>query len=404
MTENSKRQALVERGQQYILNTYNRGEKVLAKGKGSYVYDIDGQKYLDFISGIAVNVFGHANEDLAQAISQQAQTLVHTSNLFWNEAAINLAEKIVKFTGLSKVFLGNSGAEANEAAIKFARKFGRESKSEEAYEIISLKNSFHGRTMATVTASGQEAMHKDFAPNLPGFKYVAFNDSQALKEAVDNKTAAIMLETIQGEGGINVIDPDFVQTINQLQADQDILVIIDEIQTGIGRTGSMVSYDLFGLKPDIVTLAKGLGAGVPIGAVVVNDKVAKHIGIGDHGSTFGGNPFVAQVANTVLDKMKEEDILANVKARSQELRSGLEELQANYSVIQAIKGKGLLVGVQVGGKVEELVQACYEHGLLVTQSKGNVLRILPALNVSKNEITEALGKLKQALQSLSPLA
>lgn len=213
-----------------------------------------------------------------------------------------------------------------------------------------------------------------------------------------------MLETIQGEGGINVIDPDFVQTINQLQADQDILVIIDEIQTGIGRTGSMVSYDLFGLKPDIVTLAKGLGAGVPIGAVVVNDKVAKHIGIGDHGSTFGGNPFVAQVANTVLDKMKEEDILANVKARSQELRSGLEELQANYSVIQAIKGKGLLVGVQVGGKVEELVQACYEHGLLVTQSKGNVLRILPALNVSKNEITEALGKLKQALQSLSPLA
>lgn len=404
MTENSKRQALVERGQQYILNTYNRGEKVLAKGKGSYVYDIDGQKYLDFISGIAVNVFGHANEDLAQAISQQAQTLVHTSNLFWNEAAINLAEKIVKFTGLSKVFLGNSGAEANEAAIKFARKFGRESKSEEAYEIISLKNSFHGRTMATVTASGQEAMHKDFAPNLPGFKYVAFNDSQALKEAVDNKTAAIMLETIQGEGGINMIDPDFVQTINQLQADQDILVIIDEIQTGIGRTGSMVSYDLFGLKPDIVTLAKGLGAGVPIGAVVVNDKVAKHIGIGDHGSTFGGNPFVAQVANTVLDKMKEEDILANVKARSQELRSGLEELQANYSVIQAIKGKGLLVGVQVGGKVEELVQACYEHGLLVTQSKGNVLRILPALNVSKNEITEALGKLKQALQSLSPLA
>lgn len=403
MTETNHSQPLFERGQQVMLNTYSRGNKVLASGKGSYVIDIEGNKYLDFISGIAVNVFGHANEDLAQTIYQQAQTLVHTSNIFWNQPAIELAEKIVQFTGLSKVFLGNSGAEANEAAIKFSRKFGRESKSESAYEIISLKNSFHGRTMATITASGQDAMHKDFAPNLPGFNYVPFNDSVALKEAVNNSTAAIMLETIQGEGGINVIDADFVQQINRLQKEKDILLIIDEIQTGMGRTGSMVSYESFGLKPDIVTLAKGLGAGVPIGAVVVNDKVANHISVGDHGSTFGGNPFVAQVANKVLDMMTEQEILANVQARSQQLRLALEALKVETPLIKQIKGKGLLIGIQVDVKVEELVQACYEQGLLVTQSKGNVLRILPPLNVSESEITEAVEKLKKALQTLLPL-
>lgn len=403
MTETHRNQPLFERGQQVMLNTYSRGNKVLASGKGSYVIDIEGNKYLDFISGIAVNVFGHANEDLAQTIYQQAQTLVHTSNIFWNQPAIELAEKIVQFTGLSKVFLGNSGAEANEAAIKFSRKFGRESKSESAYEIISLKNSFHGRTMATITASGQVAMHKDFAPNLPGFNYVPFNDSVALKEAVNNSTAAIMLETIQGEGGINVIDADFVQQINRLQKEKDILLIIDEIQTGMGRTGSMVSYESFGLKPDIVTLAKGLGAGVPIGAVVVNDKVANHISVGDHGSTFGGNPFVAQVANKVLDMMTEQEILANVQARSQQLRLALEAMKIVTPLIKQIKGKGLLIGIQVDVKVEELVQACYEQGLLVTQSKGNVLRILPPLNVSESEITEAVEKLKKALQTLLPL-
>lgn len=403
MTETHHSQPLFERGQQVMLNTYSRGNKVLASGKGSYVIDIEGNKYLDFISGIAVNVFGHANEDLAQTIYQQAQTLVHTSNIFWNQPAIELAEKIVQFTGLSKVFLGNSGAEANEAAIKFSRKFGRESKSESAYEIISLKNSFHGRTMATITASGQVAMHKDFAPNLPGFNYVPFNDSVALKEAVNSNTAAIMLETIQGEGGINVIDADFVQQINRFQKEQDILLIIDEIQTGMGRTGSMVSYESFGLKPDIVTLAKGLGAGVPIGAVVVNDKVANHISVGDHGSTFGGNPFVAQVANKVLDMMTEQGILVNVQARSQQLRLALEAMKIVTPLIKQIKGKGLLIGIQVDVKVEELVQACYEQGLLVTQSKGNVLRILPPLNVSESEITEAVEKLKKALQTLLPL-
>lgn len=388
-----------ERGQNVLMNTYKRGEKVLVEGQGCYVTDVDGNRFLDFISGIAVNALGHSNAALVDALTHQGQSLIHTSNLFWNQPSIEAAEQLVRLSGLGKVFFANSGAEANESAIKLARKWGKETKrQEDAVEIISLTQSFHGRTMATLSATGQPVMHQDFSPTLPGFRYVPLNDSDALYKAVSPQTCAIMIEVIQGEGGIHLISSEFVETLKQLQKNQKILLIIDEIQTGIGRTGTLFAYQQFDLMPDMITLAKGLGGGFPVGALVTSDKVASHFCPGDHGTTFGGNPLAGACAKAVLATIERDKLLDNVIERSEQLVNGLKQLQAEFPSIQEVKGLGLLIGVQFDKKVDDLIDTCYEKRLLVTTAKGNVIRFMPPLNVTASEIDEALAIFNQVLQ------
>lgn len=390
-----------KRGQNVLMDAYQRGDKVMTSGQGAYITDVDGKHYLDFISGIAVNALGHANPSMVEALTHQGQTLIHTSNLFWNQPSIEVAEQLTALSGLDKVFFANSGAEVNEGAIKLARKWGRETKNDEhAIEIITLSNSFHGRTLATLTATGQPEMHQKFTPLIPGFRYVDLNDSKALRETVTDKTCAIMIEVIQGEGGINAVSPEFVSTLKELQQSQDVLIIIDEIQTGIARTGTLFAYEQFDLKPDIVTLAKGLGGGLPIGALLATDEVASHFKPGDHGTTFGGNPLATACAKVILDTIKQDHLLDNVKHRSEQLVAGLNQIKADFNSIKDVRGLGLLVGIQFNQAVDSIIQSCYKEGLLVTSAKGNVIRFMPPLNVKAEEIDEGLAILKRVLNNL----
>lgn len=379
-------------GLEVLMNTFKRDDKLMVSGSGSYIIDQDGKEYLDFISGIAVNSLGHAHPAIVKTLTEQASQLIHSSNLFWNIPSIELGQQLTQLSGLDKVFFSNSGAEANEAAIKFARKWGRETKNANATQIITMKQSFHGRTLATLSATGQPEMHKDFAPKVDGFTYVTFNDSEALVTAVGDSTCAIMLEVIQGEGGVNTLSDTFIQTINDLQSQHKLLVIIDEVQTGIGRTGSYFSFQQVDLQPDIITLAKGLGGGFPIGATLATNKVASHLSPGDHGTTFGGNPLATAVANTVLKQIKSDNLLDNVNARSQQLIAGLTKIQETTSSIIDIRGLGLLIGVAFDDSVavNDIIQVCYDSGLLLISAKDNVIRFLPPLNVSASEIDQAL--------------
>ncbi|RPA65072.1 acetylornithine transaminase [Aerococcus agrisoli] len=388
-------EALIALGEQVTMHTFNRADKVMVSGQGTYVTDLEGNKYLDFISGIACNVLGHADPGFVAHLSQQAGKLIHVSNLFWHEPGIHLAEKLVNLSGLDQVFFANSGAEANEAALKLARKWGIETKGPDAYEIISMKQSFHGRTMATLTATGQPALQTGFEPLLPGFSYVAFNDSQALIEAVNPNTAAVIVEVIQGEGGVNQLTPEFIETVNQIQDEANVLVIIDEVQTGIGRTGTMFAYQQTALKPDIISLAKGLGGGYPIGAIVAKKDVANHFQPGDHGTTFGGNPLATAAGNYILDAFEERNLLANVQDKSAYLIEAITKL--NHPDVTEIKGQGLLIGIGLTKPVADVVKEASNLGLLVTSSKGNVLRLLPPLNVGKDEIDQAVAILAQVL-------
>lgn len=399
-----KTEDLIELGNSALFNTYNRGDKVLVSGKGTYVKNNDGEEYLDFVSGIATNILGHANEKIVKAITEQASTLMHTSNVYWNKPSIELAHKLVtdkSAASLQKVFFSNSGAEANEGALKLARKYGKEVNGEHCTEIITLTDSFHGRTMATLSATGQPDMHKDFQPLLPGSKYVPLNDSEALKDAVTENTCAVLVETIQGEGGINSLSDEFVETLKELQNNGQLL-IIDEVQTGMGRTGTLYSFEQFGLEPDIVTLAKGLGGGYPMGAFMATDKVAGHFKPGDHGTTLGGNPLGSAVGNAIYDEIMEAGLLDNVAARSNQLVKGLEKISADTGCIAEIKGLGLLIGVQFNDSVEaaDVLSACYSEKMLVVTAKHNVVRLLPPLNVTAAEIDEALEKFRKALEQL----
>ena len=386
-------------GTEVLMNTFKRDEKVMVSASGSYITDQNGKQYLDFISGIAVNSLGHAHPAIVNTLTHQASQLIHSSNLFWNIPSIELGQQLTQLSGLDKVFFSNSGAEANEAAIKFARKWGRETKGDLATEIISMKQSFHGRTLATLSATGQEEMHKDFAPNVEGFHYVPFNDSDALTASVSDTTCAIMLEVIQGEGGVHHLSDAFIQTIKSLQVQHDLLIIIDEVQTGIGRTGTYFAFQQFDLHPDIISLAKGLGGGFPIGATLTTNKVASHLNPGDHGTTFGGNPLATAVANTVLQEIQLEKLLDNVNARSQQLIDGLTAIQKHTTAMIDIRGLGLLIGVAFDDTVmvNNIIQACYDRGLLLISAKGNVIRFLPPLNVSASEINQALKLFESTL-------
>lgn len=382
---------------EYYMPVFARYPLILDRGEGPYVFDTDGKKYIDFLAGIAVNVLGHAHPRLVAAIAEQAGKIIHCSNLYYTEPQAALAKTLAKQSGLDKVFLGNSGAEANEGAIKLARKYGKTISSDKV-EIITATDGFHGRTLLTLTATAQPKYQKGYEPLPGGFHYVPYNDLAALTALVSEKTCAVMLEPIQGEGGINTPDADYLAKVRQLCDQYGALLIFDEIQTGIGRTGKMFAYQHTDIKPDIVTLAKGLGGGVPIGAFIASNKVAAAFGPGDHGSTFGGNPLACAAANTVLGVIAEENLLANATAVGAYLKSELKKLQQKYpQLIVTVRGQGLMLGAKLTKPGRDIVNQCMEQGAIINCTAGDVLRFVPPLNITKAHVDEVIAVLDKVL-------
>ncbi len=376
-----------------ILNTYTRMPVVFVKGKGSILTDVHGKKYLDFFPGWGVSNLGHCHPKVMGAVREQIGKLIHIPNNLCHPYQAKLAKEIIRNSFLGKVFFCNSGAEANEAAIKFARAFGQGQR----FEIITTNNSFHGRTMGALTATAQPKHHAAFTPIVPGFKYIPFNDSTALKNAVTDNTVAVMLELIQGEGGINVATPEFIQTIESLRKTKNLLLIVDEVQTGMARTGTMFCYQHYGITPDVMCLAKALGGGLPIGAMVVRRDIADVLKPGMHGSTFAGSPLVCQAALGVFKAIHSEKMLANVKKMSPYLIKALNGLKAKYAIIKEVRGMGLMIGVELGIEGAAIFKECFNRGLIINCTQGNVLRIMPALNVTKKQIDKAMFILDKAL-------
>lgn len=390
---------VIARDNDYVLHTYNRNPIVIEKGHGLHAYGPEGKSYLDFTSGIGVNSLGYCDLNWAEAVSKQAHKLQHTSNLYYTSPCSKLAKRLCRRTGMSKVFFGNSGAEANEGAIKAARKYSFDHYGEGRDQIITLVNSFHGRTIATLTATGQDTFHHYFGPFNEGFLYTPAGDIEALTKLVDKHTCAVMLELVQGEGGVVPLDQEFVQAVRALCDEKDLVLIVDEVQTGVGRTGTFLACEQFNLRPDIVTLAKGLGGGLPIGAVLVSEKVAAGMGPGSHGSTFGGNPVVCAGANVVLERL-DESFLAGVREHAAQLRAGLERLPH----VKGVTGLGLMMGIQFedGINAADVLAACRERGLLVLTAKTR-LRLLPPLVVTAHDIERALVILDEVLCGLDPV-
>ncbi|MBA5870689.1 MAG: acetylornithine transaminase [Nitrospira sp. CR2.1] len=381
--------------EQYLMNTYMRQPISIVRGRGTKVYDLEGREYIDFVAGIAVNVLGHGHPDLVLAIQKQAQHLIHTSNLYYTEPQVRLAQMLVDHSFAQKVFFCNSGAEANEAAIKLARKYSYDKYGGDRYEIVTMTSSFHGRTLATLTATGQEKVQKGFAPLMPGFTYAPFNDLSAVERAITPKTAAIMLEPIQAEGGVHVADRGYMQSLRELCRERDVLLIFDEVQTGIGRTGTLFGYEQFGMQPDIMTLAKGLGGGVPIGACLATDSVAHAFGPGAHASTFGGNPLACAAALAVLRVLLDGKILDQGRRMGECLAKGLATLKERHRCVKEVRGLGLLQGMELEIDGKAVVADCLTRGLLINCVGDRVLRFVPALTITEREIDRLLAALSQ---------
>jgi len=372
------------------MNTYARFPLTLVGGKGACVRDDQGRQYLDFISGIAVNTLGHTHPKLTAALSEQAGQMLHCSNLFHIPKQQQLAEQLCALSGLDAAFFCNSGAEANEAAIKLTRKYFHDANSPRR-TVISATGSFHGRLLSTLTATGQDKVKVGFDPLPPGFMHVPLNDIEALKKAVNEQTAAVLLEPLQGEGGVNIADASYLQAVRTLCDKHGLLLILDEVQTGIGRCGTMFAFEQADITPDILTLAKGLGGGVAIGAMLAIDNVAAAFGPGTHGSTFGGNPLACTAALTVLEVIQSDHLLSNVQQRGEQLRQGLLDLADRFPAIRQVRGQGLLMGAQLSVEAAPLIAAAREKGLLILMAGPNVLRFLPPLNVTSQEVNEALA-------------
>ena len=386
---------VIRRDLKYIMHTYNRSPLVLERGMGMTAYDAEGNAYLDFTSGIGVNSLGYCHPAWVAAVAEQASRLQHTSNLYYTAPDAKLAKRLCRRTGMDQVFFGNSGAEANEGAIKCARKYSVTTFGPDRNKVLTLVNSFHGRTLATLTATGQDVFHRDFGPFPGNFAYVAANDFDALKAAADDTVCAVMMEMVQGEGGVVALDPDYVHQVESFCRERDILIVVDEVQTGVGRTGTFLACQHYGLKPDIVTLAKGLGGGLPIGAVLTTAKVGAAMGPGSHGSTFGGNPVVCAGACAVLDTM-DDDFMKNVNDRAVQLRAGLAALPH----VTSVTGLGLMVGVafEEGIQAADVRTACEHAGLLVLTAKDR-LRLLPPLILTEQDVTTALNILAGVLEN-----
>jgi len=389
-------QEWMNRGQEVLMNNYGRFPIAMVKGKGSYVWDANNKQYLDMVGGIATCSLGHCPEAVLTVLKNQAQTLWHVSNLYWIPPQVELAEKLTASSGLDKAFFCNSGAEANEAAIKLARKYFYRKKQANKTEIIAFEHSFHGRTMGALTATGQTKYHEGFGPLVPGFKYVEYNNLPAVEQAITDNTCAIIVEPIQGEGGIHPADPTFLRSLRRICDQAGILLIFDEVQCGIGRTGTLFAYQQYGVTPHILTLAKGLGSGFPIGAMLATAEVATGFAPGDHAATFGGNPLATAVANQVIDIINQEEFLKGVKEKGQQLREGIQKI--NEPRIKEIRGRGLLIGVEFTAEVKELINICMKKGLLVVGAGTHVVRFVPPLTINQTEMNQALAIFRDALQ------
>lgn len=382
-----------EKDLKYIMHTYGRYDVALAKGKGAVVYDEDGKRYIDVASGIGVNSLGFCDDGWVKAVTEQASTIQHMSNYFYCEQASNLAERLCTLTGLSKVCFGNSGAEANECAIKIARKYSFDKYGEGRNEIITLKNSFHGRTVTTLAATGQDVFHNYFFPFTEGFKYVEAGDMDTLKNAVADKTCAVMFELIQGEGGVNILDKAYVQELVSYCQSRDILVIIDEVQTGVGRTGKLFAHQNYEVLPDLMTVAKGIGGGLPIGLCMCGEKLKDVMSPSTHGTTFGANPVVCAGANYVLDRVTTDGFLDEVEQKG----AYLEEKLLSLDSVKSVRRMGLMVGIEIEENAHDIAVKCVENGLIIITAK-NLLRMLPPLVITNEEIDEAVQILNKTLK------
>ncbi len=387
---------LLSLSERYLMATYRRYPLVVVRGEGSRVWDAEGREYLDFVSGLAVCNLGHSHPGVVEALKDQASRLLHISNLYHIEPQIRLAQVLCNHSFADRVFFCNSGAEANEGAIKLVRKYFHD-RGEGRYRIITAHGSFHGRTLATLTATGQERFHRGFEPLPDGFDYVPFNDVEALEGAIGPETAAVMLEPIQGEGGVNLPSPDYLREVRSLCEREGILLILDEVQTGIGRTGRLFACEHYGVEPDVMTLAKGLGGGVPIGAVLAREEVAKAFTPGSHASTFGGNPLSTRAGLAVMEAVLEGGFLERVEEMGTYLMEGLEALRGTFGFIKEVRGKGLMVGMELTISGGAVVEACLERGLLINCTAEKVLRFLPPLTVSREEVDRMLCILEEAL-------
>ena len=384
-----------EKTDKFIMNTYSRFPLTLERGEGVCIYDEKGKKYLDFTAGIAVNALGYGNKNVINAALNQMNKLFHVSNLYYTSPMAELAKKLVEKSCFDKVFFCNSGAEANEAAFKLARKYGYLHKNG-ASKVISMKNSFHGRTLATITLTGQTKYQQGFSPLVENILYAEYNNLKSVEKLIDNGVCAIFTEPVQGEGGLLPAKKEFLEGLRKICDENNILLIFDEVQTGIGRTGKLFCYENFGVTPDILTLAKGLGGGLPIGAMLAKDFVASSFSFGDHASTFGGNPVSCAAANSVLNEIETKNILQNVQEQGEYLIKKLKEIKSPH--IKDVRGLGLMVGVELDIEAKEITLKCLEHGLLLISAGKNVLRFVPPLIISKNEIDEGVEILKKIME------
>ncbi len=381
----------------YIINTYGERQIALVRGEGCYVWDADGKKYLDFLGGLAVNGLGHCHPKVVEAIREQAGTLLHVSNLYYIEPQAKLAKLLIDNCTMEQCFFCNSGAEANEAAIKLTRKYTKENIDKNRFSIITMDNSFHGRTLATITATAQPKYHKGFEPMVSGFKYVPFNNLQAVEEAIDETTCAIMVEPIQSEGGVNVPGDGYLEGLRSLCDKHNLLLIFDEVQTAMGRLGKFFGYQAYGVEPDILAMAKSLGGGVPIGAMLTKGNIAESLGPGTHASTFGGNPLVSAAAYAAISVLIKENLAENAVKMGEYLTNQLLALKDKCNAIEGVRGRGLLLGLVLTVDGKDIASKCIENGLLTICTMERVLRFLPPLIINEGHVDEAVAIVERAL-------
>ena len=390
---------IIKDAQSFLMNTYSRQPLVLVKGRGTTVYDSDGREYLDFVAGVAVNNLGHCHPKVVVALQKQAQRLMHVSNHFHIEAQVALGKELVRNSFADKAFFCNSGTEAIEAAIKLSRRYSREIIKKDRFEVITMFGSFHGRTYGAVSATAQEKFHQGFEPMVPGFRNVPFNDSKAVEDAVTDKTCAILVEPVQGEGGVKVPSPGYLKALRKICDEHQLLLVLDEIQTGMGRTGRLFAYEHEGITPDIMALAKGLGSGMPVGALLATDKASQAFVPGTHGSTFGGNPLACAAGLASLETLLEDNIIIqNVEALGTHFMDGLRSLKAKYPFIKDVRGQGLLIGMELDFEGKEIVTECLKQGFLINCTVNTVLRFMPPLIISEEEIDQLIDALDGIFQ------
>lgn len=392
---------LMETSEEYILHTYNRFPIVLEKGDGVYLYDVEGKQYLDFAAGIAVCALGYNYPGYADALKEQIDKLMHVSNLYYNLPMMEAGKKVIAASGMDKVFFTNSGTEAIEGAIKAARKYAFQRDGHAGHEIIAMEHSFHGRSIGALSVTGNAHYREPFEPLMGGVKFAVYNNLDSVRKLITDKTCAIILETVQGEGGIYPADPEFLEGVRKLCDDHDIVMILDEIQCGMGRTGHYFAWQGYGVRPDIMTCAKALGCGVPVGAFVMSEKVAEaSLKPGDHGTTYGGNPFVCAAVSKVFELFEEHEIIGHVREITPYLEEKLDQLAAEYDCIAARRGKGLMQGLVISGRpVGEVVNRALETGLLVISAGSDVLRLVPPLVITREHVDEMIEKLKKSLSA-----